>query len=226
LPDHIRAVFFDAVGTLIHPDPPALAIYARVAANAGLAISSAILRDRFIEAYRAEDSIDHQSGWITSEQRERDRWRHIVTASLEGVPGVDSCFEQLYMHFARPDAWRLDPAAGKLITQLRERGLIVGMGSNYDHRLASVVAGHPELAVLDGRIVISAAIGHRKPSARFFEEVARVAGVRSEEVLFVGDDLENDYHGAIGAGMQAILIDDRNRYRVPNRIGTLDELIG
>ena len=49
----VRAVFFDAVGTLLFPDPPAPVIYAEAARGHGLHISLEDVRDRFIAAYRA-----------------------------------------------------------------------------------------------------------------------------------------------------------------------------
>ncbi len=42
-----RALFFDAVGTLIHPDPSAPAVYAAVARRYGSALDMDTITDRF-----------------------------------------------------------------------------------------------------------------------------------------------------------------------------------
>src|SRR5204863_4853200 len=102
--------------------------------------------------------------------------------------------------------------APAVFARLRERGIILGIGSNYDSRLLRVVEGHAELAPLRERVVISAAVGHRKPSAEFFRAVARSAQCVPGEVLFVGDDTENDYDAAAAAGLSAVLLDVRNRH--------------
>jgi putative hydrolase of the HAD superfamily len=45
-------------------------------------------------------------------------------------------------------------------------------------------------------------------------------------VLFVGDDLGNDYEGATAAGLPALLLDPQGRYpHVPHRIASLAELV-
>ena len=41
----VRAVFFDAVGTLLFPEPPAVEVYARTAARHGLVIAVSEVRD-------------------------------------------------------------------------------------------------------------------------------------------------------------------------------------
>ena len=64
---------------------------------------------RFVEAYRTQELIDRAAGWVTSEERERDRWRSIVAATLRGVPDPDACFRELFDHFAKPTSWRLGP---------------------------------------------------------------------------------------------------------------------
>jgi putative hydrolase of the HAD superfamily len=222
----IRAVYFDAVGTLLFPDPGALTIYAETARRYGLDLSPDEVRTRFIAAYRLEEDADRAAGWVTSEDREQVRWHRIVTASLAGVPDPDACFRHLFDHFSRPQSWRLNPDAEHVIAALRDRGLVLGLGTNYDARIWPVLAGFPALDPLRGRVLVSAAVGHRKPGAGFFREVVRSAGCSAEEVLFVGDDLGNDYEGALAAGLAAVLYDPDGRYpAVPHRITRLGELL-
>jgi putative hydrolase of the HAD superfamily len=148
VPSSARAVFFDAVGTLLFPEPSAPVIYAEVAIRHGLALSPSEVRERFITAYRHEEDADAATGWATSEQRERNRWYRIVTDTLAGVSDPDACYRYLFDHFAQPTAWTLAPDAHEVLTALHGRGLALGLGSNYDERLWSVLAGFPELAPL------------------------------------------------------------------------------
>ena len=226
IPNGVRAVFFDAVGTLLFPTPPALTIYSETAHRYGLTISDDDVRRRFIAAYRAEEEADVASGWITSEARERDRWERIVAATLAGVVDVDACFRDLFNHFAQPAAWRVAADAASVLNTLHSRGYVLGLGSNYDERLWPVLAGFPQLVPLQDRVLISAAVGVRKPGSGFFHEVARVAGCGVSEVFFVGDDLTNDYRGATAAGMPAVLLDPHASHPdVPHRITRLAELL-
>jgi putative hydrolase of the HAD superfamily len=224
--DGIRAVFFDAVGTVILPEPPAIEIYAAVARRHGLNLDPATIRKRFIESFNAEESTDRDRGWATSEEREVERWRRIVSASLRELADPGACFVELYDHFARPDAWRVPAEATAVFRSLQSRGIVLGLASNYDSRLSPVIAGHADLAPLRDRVVISAAVGCRKPARAFFEQVTRIAGCRPDEILLVGDDLDNDYNGAAAAGLEAVLLDPAGRHvNVPRRIETLAELI-
>jgi putative hydrolase of the HAD superfamily len=219
-------VFFDAVGTLLLPDPPAPVVYADAARRRGLTLSPEEVRTRFVAAYRREEEADATTGWVTSEDRERRRWHRIVTDALAGVPDPDDCFRELFDHFARPTAWRLAPDAAEVLPALQARGLVLGLGSNYDARLLSVLDGFGELAPLRECVVISAAVGVRKPGSAFFGEVVRAAGCAPAEVLFVGDDLENDYRGAAAAGLCAVLLDPYTKHEVAaHRIGRLADLL-
>jgi putative hydrolase of the HAD superfamily len=227
VPPQVRAVFFDAVGTLLLPDPPAPAAYAEVAARHGLALTAAEVRARFLAAYRAEEEADRAAGWVTSEARERGRWRRIVTTTLAGASDPEACYRLLFDHFARPSAWRLAPGAAEALAALEGRGLAPGLGSNYDDRLWPVLAGFPELNFARRRVLISADVGVRKPGAEFFRRCAAAAECELREVLFVGDDPGNDYEGASAAGMPALLLDPAGRYpEVPHRIASLAELAG
>lgn len=220
--DGIRTVFFDAVGTLIFPTPTALDVYRAVAERRGLSLTTAEVRSRFIAAYRAEEAGDAANGWATSEHREHARWHRIVTETLLGVPEPEDCFRELFDHFARPSAWALNPDATAVLSELARRGVVLGMGSNYDARLWSVLDGFPELELLRPRIVVSAEVGFRKPARQFFAVVSRVAGCEPGSVLFVGDDAVNDYDGAANAGMAAVLLGGAKRER---RIESLGELM-
>ncbi len=225
VPPDVRAVFFDAVGTLLFPDPSAPVMYAAVARGHGLAISADEVRTRFVDAFRAEEEVDRAAGWRTSDAREEERWRAVVRASLPDVPDGEACFRKLYAHFALSGAWRVNPDAAAVFRTLSDRGVRLGLASNYDYRLLSVVEGLPALGPLLGSVVVSSHVGVRKPGAAFFDAVERAAGCDRDAILFVGDDVENDYEGATAAGLRAVLLDERGRHAaVGRRITRLSEL--
>jgi putative hydrolase of the HAD superfamily len=224
IPADTRAVFFDAVGTVLHPTPGAPVVYAEAAVKYGLPADPAAILDRFREAYLRQEQADARAGWATDEMREVARWKAIVRETLPGAP--PECFWDLYSHFAKPGAWRVPADVPVVLAALGARGLNLGLASNYDKRLKYVLWGHPELEPLFDRIVISSQIGVRKPGAGFFERLAEVADCRPSEVVLVGDDYENDYLGATVAGMRAILLDPKGRHpEVPDRVAGLDELL-
>jgi putative hydrolase of the HAD superfamily len=207
----VRAVVFDAVGTLIHPDPPAPLRYAEVGKRYGSRLSAAEIADRFGAGFREEEEIDRLAGLRTSEEREINRWRHIVNRALDDVADPEACFQELFSWFSRPAAWQVEPETGTVLRELASRKLILGIASNYDRRLYSVIEGKPELAPAAGVVVISAEVGWRKPAAEFFEALCRAVSCPASEVLYVGDDRANDYDGASRAGLRGLLFDPRER---------------
>jgi putative hydrolase of the HAD superfamily len=222
----IRAVYFDAVGTLIHPEPPAPVVYAAVARRHGSGLSLEQIRARFRAAFAAEEARDRAANLRTSEAREVRRWRHIVAGVLDDVTDGEACFRELYEHFSRPETWACDPQAGPILEGLAASGYLVGMASNYDHRLRLVAAGKPELRPV-GRLVISSEVGWRKPAAEFFAAVCESAGVPAGSILYVGDDPDNDYHGAERVGLLPVLLDREGRQAaaVSRRIERLGDLV-
>jgi putative hydrolase of the HAD superfamily len=221
----IRAVVFDAVGTVLFPDPPATVVYSETARRFGLEVSPADVTTRFFPALAAEDGIDRAAGWATSEARERIRWQRIVTTVLPGTP--PPCFDQLFAHFADPAAWRVADGAENVFDTLTARGLKLGLASNYDARLRAVLAGRPELRPLAGRVVVSAEVGVRKPGRAFFHAVEDVVGEPPGRIAFVGDDRANDFDGAVAAGLFAVLYDPADRRpAVAPRVRSLTELLG
>src|SRR5437762_3515620 len=121
-----RAVFFDAVGTLIHPEPSAATIYLDVGRRFGTRRSHEEIAARFVAALQAQEEIDRAQGWRTSEERERRRWRDIVAYVLDDVTDPASCFAALYEHFAQRGAWRCADNLEPLLARLHRSGLILG----------------------------------------------------------------------------------------------------
>jgi len=224
IPSGTKAIFFDAVGTVLHPEPGAPTVYARVAEINGLDANPKTILERFRAAYLAEEKNDEGDGWRTTETRERERWQMIVRETLPG--SSVECFERLFEHFAKPESWAAASDAEVVFDQLAQRGFVLGLASNYDERLMQVLAGRPELKRLGNHVLISSQLGVRKPGQEFFQHILRRVGCSPEAIVFVGDDIDNDYHGAEEAGMTAILLDPRDRHpHIPKRIRTLAELL-
>lgn len=219
----VRAVFFDAVGTVIHPCPGAAEVYARIGARFGSKLEPAEIDRRFRRFFQAEEEADVRTGWATSEERERRRWQTIVAAVLTDVADRAACFAAIYAHFSRGESWSCAPDLVPVLRALREGGLQIGLASNYDHRLRLVAAELEPLRSFD-HVVISAEIGFRKPAAEFFQALSRATGLPPSEILYVGDDRVNDFDGARRAGLRALLLDPSTE-PAPGRIRSLQELM-
>jgi putative hydrolase of the HAD superfamily len=221
----VRTVVFDAVGTLIYPDPPAAVVYAEVGARFDCRLSVEEIGRRFRDAFRREEEADCQHQLRTSEERERQRWRDIVGRVLDSASRPDACFEELFEHFSKPGSWRCAPETGEVLAALASRGVTAAMASNYDRRLRPVIAGIPYLQMLHP-LIISSEVGWRKPAPAFFAQLIQMIQQPPDRILYVGDDVKNDVEGARAAGLRAVLFDPSRRApEVDPRIGRLSELV-
>lgn len=206
----IRAVTFDAAGTLFAPREPVGVTYARAAARFGIGADAAAVDARFRAALRAAPPLafpDADPAALL--QLERDWWRAVVRAALGAGatgPGFESCFEALFDHYAGADAWQVFPDVEDALRTLRERGLRLGVVSNFDGRLPGVLDALG-LAPRFDAVVWSSALGAAKPSRRAFEAVAHRLGVALPVLCHVGDDREIDVAGARDAGARALHLD-------------------
>lgn len=205
----VRAVLFDAVGTLFFSCRPVAEVYAAAGRERGLDLTAATVRERFVAAFERHfgrltpQSPSEQT--VTSEALERQRWRAVVREVFDPLPGGhEELFAQLWEHFARGPSWQLYSDVEEIWRELCHLpDLQLGIASNYDGRLLTVLRDLPPLN--DCRWVFhSAGIGFAKPGRRFFQEIERRLGLGPEELLFVGDDRVNDYEGARQAGWQAL----------------------
>jgi len=221
----LRAIVYDAVGTLIHVKPSVAELYAQVGRRFGSQLTVDVIQRRFPAAFARQERVDRDLHWRTDETRERQRWRDIVAEVLDDVADKEACFETLFDCFGKADAWSCDPGAESVISAMQQRGLIQAVASNFDARLHGLLDTMPGLSGL-APIVISSQVGWRKPAAAFFEHLATTLRLPTEDILFVGDDRTNDFEAARQAGMRALLIDSANQHRdVVERIGALSELL-
>ena len=207
----VQAVVFDAVGTLLRPEPAVGEAYAAAAWRYGSTRTVSEVRARFHAAWRAEEARDRDAGGLrtdepdnlrTDEARERRRWQGIVAEVFPEVDRQNELFAALWEHFADAGSWRLFDDVVDTWRELERRGLTLAVASNFDRRLLGICASIAPLA--DCRYVYpSSLVGWRKPATEFFAHVAAALDVPAESILMVGDDYENDVVAARQAGWQA-----------------------
>lgn len=201
--DHIRVVVFDAVGTVMYPQPSVAAVYVDVISrHTKTAIDGDKVRSSIRRAL-ADRSADVDQR--TSEEGEYQFWMNLIRDLCPNPALVDVCFQDLFRHFAEPDSWKCFADCDGVLTELVRCGLTVIIGSNFDQRLHSVCDGHPPLMPAHHR-VISSEIGWRKPAPEFFRTISEITQCQSRDILMIGDDLTNDVQGAQAAGCEVLWI--------------------
>ena len=206
----IRAVLFDATGTLLAPREPVGESYARLARDYGVALSAWRVGDAFGRIFaRAEPMVFPEAAPEEIPALERQWWQRIVRGtfmaadSTQRFSDFDAFFERLWARFAAPESWLLRPGSRELLACLRARGLRTGVVSNFDRRLPEIL-GALGLATLLDTIVLPSDARAAKPDRRIFALALERVGVTASEALFVGDDARRDLEGARAAGLHAV----------------------
>jgi putative hydrolase of the HAD superfamily len=103
------------------------------------------------------------------------------------------------------DEVRPFPQAVAVVRALRGVGIRVGVLTNgpsgFQRRKLEASGLGPELDA----IAISGELGVAKPDSEAFERALELLGTKAEETAMVGDSLENDVLGALGAGLAEVV---------------------
>jgi len=209
MPNKIKAVFFDAGGTLFCPHPSVGEIYAGTARRYGKKYEPKTLEAEFHAAWKRRRGLT-SLGAETSHAKERNWWYTLVREvfSTSGGPPeeYDAFFDELHQSFVRKELWRIYPEVHDVLGTLKVRDFVIGVISNWDLRL-SIVLSNLGLKEYFDFVIGSSAFGVTKPSEKIFEEALRRAGVQPEEAIHVGDNFDEDFIGAQRAGIKPIHID-------------------
>ncbi len=209
----LRAVLLDAAGTLIRPRVPVGETYAARARAHGLALPAWRLDDAFRRVWRAAPPMCFPDALPAQRrERERDWWRRLVrdtfraTDQTARIADFDALFEDLWAHYARPEAWQALRGARSALDALRASGRTLAVLSNADHRLIGVLEGL-DLRAPFACVVLPVETGVAKPDPRAFAAALERLGASAAEAVSVGDDLERDVAAARRAGLRAIAVD-------------------
>ena len=86
---------------------------------------------------------------------------------------------------------------------MRQAGYVVGVISNWDSRLNSILEGLGLMAHVQ-HVTISALVGWEKPHRAVFDHALQAVSVAPEQALHIGDSLREDIQGASEAGLQPL----------------------
>jgi putative hydrolase of the HAD superfamily len=225
----IKAIFFDAAGTLISPARRVGESYAMFARRYGIEVSAAEIAERFRLCFHSAPPLafpgvpeaaitDREQGW----------WKELVRRIFEPweFHGFDDYFAELFAYFAEPKAWLLYPEVTETLSALERRGMILAVISNFDSRLIGILEGLG-VAHWFEHIFVSSRVGYAKPDRQIFHTALARQGLKAGDALHVGDSEENDLHGANKAGLKGVLV-ERNGERNSNlspRITSLTSIL-
>ena len=219
-----RGVLFDLFGTLVAFEPhrlPELEV-GRERLRSTVAALGDLLREwvpgpapaEFLQALLSvSEEMARARAYDHIELPSRERFRR----ALERVGCDDAVLAEAAVHLSRAhmalvaDATLLPPAHAALLATLRPRYRL-GVVSNFDDTATAydILLRHGIAPYLD-TVVVSEALGLRKPHPALVRVAQRGLGLDASEVLLVGDTFAEDVAGARAAGVDAAWLDVAGR---------------
>lgn len=202
-------IFLDAAGTLIQVTEPVARVYERIASQHGVKVEGEALVWAFRAAWKDCPPPLHD---LPPADDDRSWWLALVAktfAHAKGRPLPDEVllplFDELYAHYARPEAWMVFDEVVPVLEHLHEAGHRLYVLSNFDKRLRSILNGHDLSRYFQG-MIISSEVGASKPHPRIFEAALAMAQARAENCLHIGDDAAADVAGAQAMGIHVLQV--------------------
>lgn len=212
----IKAIFFDAVGTLFFLPKSVGHHYALVGREIGLNLNAGELDRAFVAAWKEMPRRKPIDG--PREDDDKAWWRALVNLVLDQVgPSLgkldrDNFFEIAYEHFAEPGVWELYPEIIEVLTRLQPQFQLAVI-SNFDGRLRFILE-HLGVSNFFKHVFISSELGADKPDPEIFRRAIKVVGFSANQVLHAGDEPERDWKAASGAGLSIFRLNrQRNSLR-------------
>jgi HAD superfamily hydrolase (TIGR01549 family) len=223
---HISTIFFDLDGTVLYLDPPGSETFHSYAKEMGVPVTANDARraERWINRYwaQSQELIEDTSRFGTRDNngafwRNHAR-RHLNVLGINGSGAEDLAAritERMFDEY-RPKEHVPDEVY-ETLGALKKRGYFIGMVSNRKAPLQDVLL---EFGLTDIFEIASAAgeIGYWKPDPRILTSVASDAGLKPQEMAYVGDNFYADVGAARAAGITPILLDPKGLFPQVNSL--------
>lgn len=210
-----KVIFLDAVGTLFGVKGSVGEAYSTIAQRFNVTADPIALDRAFFQAFKSATPMAFPgTDFAEIPQREYDWWQAIAYQTFAEVGAIEqfqdfsSFFAALYDYFATAEPWFVYPDVQSALTYWHDRGIPLGVLSNFDTRL------YPVLNALDldrffSSVTISTEVGAAKPDTKVFQAALKKHNCLPEQAWHVGDSLREDYEGAKAAGLRAIWLQRR-----------------
>lgn len=208
---HIRIILFDAVGTVMYPQPGIAQAYVDIGRRFIKGLDEAHVLSRFKRVFSTVFSAETAQTPVTEESTVL-AWKQVVEGTFPDFEDAGGeLFQQLWDHFAAPDSWGVYDDVDSCFERLLEAGYELGIASNFDSRLEGIVRANATLSRVQ-HVFHSAQLGWNKPARGFCDGITSRLGVAADQIVLIGDRLDNDIQPALQAGWQGIWLDRLDEY--------------
>lgn len=226
-----KVIFFDAMGTLFGLKSSVGVIYQQFALKQGVKTDAKSLNEAFISSYKIAPSLAFSANsFAETSQREFLWWKNVVEMTFQQVEALDSFsdftdfFQEIYGYFATEKPWYIYPDVIPCLEYWQEQKISLGIISNFDSRLISVLKAL-DLEHFFTSITISSVAGFAKPDQNIFEIALKKHGLSPNQAWHIGDSKNEDYLGAKNVGIHAFWLNrDLHSVNIENQLPNLSSL--
>ncbi|AAW40185.1 MAG: HAD-superfamily hydrolase, subfamily IA [Dehalococcoides mccartyi] len=211
----IKGVFFDLYNTLIGYQPSREEMTVKLLAELGYTINE---DDLYLPVNKADEYFYQQNAQKPISLRERAEqmavWSHYYRIILEEI-GIEPKPELINNLISRWKnlKWEMTLYQDVIpcLENLKKRNLKIGLISNAEKDMSELFNKTGLNKYLE-TVVISQEVGVTKPNPLIFQAALKKSGLTAKEVLYIGDQYQVDYMGAMNVGLNPVLLDRRNCY--------------
>jgi 2-haloalkanoic acid dehalogenase type II len=202
----IKAVLFDLGNTLVKTWIPELT-YERVLASLGIRRSVKEIREALAKTEEDFNLHKHRLTYGKVPYKEYwDRWDSLVLKHL-GISEDRKLVREIQTRWFDHADCEIYPDVKQTLSKLKQKGLKTGLISTaYEEDIDAIFKKAGLDTSLFDVVIGANTVKEEKPHPDVFKHALRKLGVKPEETLFIGDNIDADYKGAGKVGMHALLI--------------------
>jgi putative hydrolase of the HAD superfamily len=226
-----KVIFFDAMGTLFDLKRSVGEVYQQYALKYGVSADADLLNQAFLKSFKSAPPLAFYPDEIAKiKEHEFFWWKNVVENTfrqielLEQFGNFAEFFAEVYQYFSTIDPWYVFSDTFESLNKWRDRGVQLGIISNFDTRLIEVLNGL-NLADFFTSITISSLAGHAKPDQNIFQIALDQHEINAQQAWHIGDSLIADYQGAKSAGISPFWLNRQAQsLNIKNQLPNLSSL--
>ena len=224
-----RAILFDFDGTLAYMQPSHRQLYEQAINEYAestklIPVNEISVQDAWVK-WTTNDGVEHLE-YSNSKENYNELRRQIHIDRLEALSvqkNIKIIADRIVELESNANFYMLYEDVKETLSALFQENIQMGIVSNHLWNLNDIIK-HLGISKYFDCIISSAQIGYRKPHPKIYELALSKIDVPSENVLFVGDNFENDYLGPKKIGLNAILLDRNSTGHINESIKSLNEI--